>query len=196
MIKKSLLITLLLACLAPWAVNADELTVYENETGTNNFVPIYGTYVDASNFKSEFIIPADQLESMSYGTITKMTFYLSTQASKAWDASFQVYVKEVSDTYVPTSFIGTTDATMVFSGVLNGNSSTMEIPFSASSYTYEGGNLFIGFYITEKGAYANAAFYGKSSVGTSQNPPARVAYNTTTDYFSPARPPNRSTSST
>ena len=76
--------------------NAYNITV-NNGTTTNGYVPIYGYYVD-SYTKSQFIIPAESLTDMAYGTITKLTFYAS-QASVDWgNATFEVYMTETDET--------------------------------------------------------------------------------------------------
>ncbi|MBQ2572747.1 MAG: hypothetical protein II575_00895, partial [Bacteroidales bacterium] len=134
MMKKLLLNLLLLLMMAVGAVAQETLTVYESETGTNEYVPIYGLYVDTEGLKCEFIIPSTEMEAMENGTITAMSFYLQSQAAEEWNASFQVFLKEVDQTTM-TGFLGTTDATVVYSGVLNANSSTMDINFT-ENYVY------------------------------------------------------------
>ena len=155
---------LLVALCAPWAAMAQEtLTVYENETGTNNYVPIYGLYVD-EYLKCEYIIPASELEDMANGTISKMTFYLKTPATASWgNANFQVFLKEVNNTTID-AYSGTSGATIVYDGSLDGTQSTMDVTFS-TNYTYEGGNLLVGLYNTVKGTYKSSAFYGKTVTG-------------------------------
>ena len=61
---------------------ANELTVNDGTT-TNALVPVYGLYADAY-LKCEYILPASQLTAMSGGTISQMTFYLSTPAAAGW----------------------------------------------------------------------------------------------------------------
>ena len=163
MMKKLLLNWLLLLTMAIGAVAQETLTVYESETNTNSYVPIYGYYVDNSGLKCEFVIPSEELDGMTNGTISAMKFYLSSQASAAWNASFQVFMKEVDYTTM-SGFEGTTGATIVYSGVLNANSSTMDVNFT-ENYVYGGGNLLIGFYITSTGSYKSASFYGKTTDG-------------------------------
>ena len=59
MIKKSLLLTLLLAILVPWAAQAQETLTVCNGTETNEYLPVYGYYMDTQGTTSEFIIPAN-----------------------------------------------------------------------------------------------------------------------------------------
>ena len=157
---------MLFALLCSFTVaRAEELTVYEDATGNNNYVPVYGFYADAYN-KCEFVIPANELEDMTNGTISKMTFYLSTPAAEAWTGTFQVFLKEVSDATI-SAFSGTTDATVVYEGTLDGTQSTMTIEFSAD-YKYEGRNLLVGVYETASGSnYKSATFTGAAVEGAS-----------------------------
>ena len=45
-------------------MRADELTVCDGTT-TNNYIPVYGMYVDTNGCQSEFVIPADDLTAMA-----------------------------------------------------------------------------------------------------------------------------------
>ena len=114
---------------------ADELTVYDGTT-TSTTVPLYGSYVDTQGCVSEFIIPKATLEDIDGATLSAMKFYISSPASKSWGAAqFEVYVKEVE----ATGYTGTTantegTNTVVYTGSLDGQQSTIEIPF-ASNYT-------------------------------------------------------------
>ena len=165
MSKKVLLMMLLMAIFAPWAANAQsELTVYDG-SATNGNVPVYGWYADAYN-KAEMIMPAADLEEMTSGTISKMTWYLSSPAAAAWGANYQVYLKEVDNTTFTTTFLGVDDATLVWEGPLDGTGSTIEIEFD-NNYTYGGGNLFIAVYQTELGTYKSAQFAGEAVTSAS-----------------------------
>ena len=71
---KKILLFLLMAMFAPWAMMAQEtLTIYEDGTATNNYVPVFGTWADAF-LKCEFVVPASELEEMKGGTISQMDF--------------------------------------------------------------------------------------------------------------------------
>lgn len=152
--------------------NTIPLTLNEG-TATNEYVPVYGYYVDDYQ-KSEFIIPAttEGLVVMTDGTINQMTFYLSQPAAESWgNAQFQVFMKEVpatgfSSDYQGNLFYGTSDATIVYEGPLDGTQSTMVIDF-ATNYHYNGGNLLVGVYETTKGTYKRAYFAGSTSTGGS-----------------------------
>ena len=141
------------------AINS--LTVYDG-TETNEYVPVYGYWADAYQ-KCEFVIPADQLTDMNGGSLSQMTFYLSSPASQPWTGTFQVFLKEVDNTTL-SAFTGTDGATIVYEGTLDGTQSTMTVDF-ANNYTYSGGNLLVGVYETEKGNYKDAYFFGQNVEG-------------------------------
>lgn len=169
--KRKLLFGLALALMGVVSsVNADELTVYDGTT-TNENVPLRPYYGDTSGQKSEFIIPASQLNAMTGGTITKMQFELSTASSKAWTAKYQVFLKEVSQTefeivagsgYYSSSTatpIGNDGATTVYTGVITPSGTAVPIEFEMP-YEYNGGNLLVGIYMTATGSYESKSFYG------------------------------------
>ena len=156
------LCTLLMGASPTWA---DELTVCDG-TATSTTVPLYGSYVDTQGCVSEFIIPKATLEDIDGATLSAMKFYISSHASKSWgSAQFEVYVKEVE----ATGYTGTTantegTNTIVYTGSLDGQQSTMEIPF-ASNYTYQGGNLLVGIKVTTAGTWVAATFIGINATG-------------------------------
>ncbi|MBR5984288.1 MAG: InlB B-repeat-containing protein, partial [Bacteroidales bacterium] len=145
---------------------ADELTVYDG-TATSTTIPMYGLYFD-DYAKSECIIPADQLTQMVGGTITSMTFYVSSASTGAWDNTNQkVFLKEVGATTLGGSYSGIEGATIVFDGQLTLPTSTGEytIVFS-QNYTYNGGNLLIGVYNDDDGTYHGISWYGVSGLSS------------------------------
>lgn len=144
--------------------NGNELTVYDG-TVTNGYVPVYGFYCDAY-LKCEYIIPATKLSEMVGSNINAMTYYLSTSASDNWGAAhFQVFMKEVDFTSIGT-YQGMDGATIVYEGPLDGTQAEMNIIFN-TPYHYNGGDLLVGVYNTEKGSYKSASFYGEAVSGAS-----------------------------
>ena len=151
----------------------ETLTV-NNGTEANNYIPIYGYNCDASNQHNQFIIPAEQLADINGGTISSMTFYLSSLAAGPWGRTWTVKLMETTETTI-SSLINVSSATSVYTGVLNGQSSTMEVPFS-TPYAYNGGNLLVDFsYSGGSGSYKSASFYGISTTYNS----SYYNYNTT-----------------
>ena len=156
----------LVACvlLAPLGLRAQEtLTVYDG-TATNNFVPFYGSYVDTRTCNVEFIIPAetDGMSDMEGGVISKLTFYISGTPQTWGSPTIQVYMGEVNGTTL-SSINGPTSFTIVYEGVVSNQTNPLEIELS-DPYTYEGGNLLIGTYVsTASSTYKNTSFLGVSA---------------------------------
>lgn len=154
--------SLLLACLltAGGTAWADELTVSDG-TGSSTYYPVHGNYADTNGSLSEFIIPANSLSEITGSTLSKMTFYISSPAANKWTSTFSVYMKEIEATaYESSSAIGDDDATIVYTGELDGTSSTMDVNFT-TNYVYNGGNLLIGFKVTTAASvWKSATFVG------------------------------------
>ena len=146
------------------AVAQQTLTVYDG-TDNNGNVPVYGFYADAYN-KCQMIMPATDLSDMTGGTITKMTWYLTTPAAAAWGGNFKIYVTEVNEASLGTEFLDISSATLVYDGALDGTGETMGITFT-EGYTYGGGNLLIAVYQTATGTYKSASFAGTAVTGAS-----------------------------
>ena len=159
--KKILLfLTMLMVFIAPQIVRAQEtLTIYENGTATSTYVPVHGIWADAY-LKCEFVVPADELADMTGGTISQMDFYLTTPAAAAWTGTFQVFLMEV-DAEAISAYYGPSNATVVYTGQLDGTQSIMTVAFT-DNYTYSGGNLLVGVYQTAKGNYKSCTFAGET----------------------------------
>lgn len=159
------------AMLLPFASQAQNTLTVADGTNTNSYVPVYGLYVD-DFVRCQTIYPAGEIASsalaydMTGGTITGLTYYLSTPATDSWGAaSFVVKMMEVTSTTL-SSFVDMTNATTVYTGSLDATQSTMEITFS-TPYVYQGGNLLIEIYNTLEGTYKSATFYGVNTTGAS-----------------------------
>ena len=162
---------MLAVLLLPFALHAQNTLTVANGTNTNSYVPVYGLYVD-DYVRCQTVYPANEIASsalaysMTGGTITSLTYYLSTPATASWgDAQFVVNLLEVPYTTL-SSFVDMTDATTVYTGSLDATQSTMEITFT-TPYTYQGGNLLIEIYSTAVGSYKSAYFYGINASGAS-----------------------------
>ena len=157
--KRSLLFLLLLALFMPWAAQAqNELTVYEDGTNSNSYVPFYGLYADTQGAASECVIPSDELSEMAGGTITAMKFYLTTPAAAAWTGTHQVYLGEIDETTL-TGITGPDAFSVVLTGQFDATGTELILEFD-EPYTYEGGNLLIGTYVSVAGNYKSAYFTG------------------------------------
>ncbi len=136
---------------------ADELTVYDG-TDNSSYVPFYGFYADTQGAASEVVIPSDQLVDMAGGEITAMTFYIQNPAADAWTGTHQVYIGEVDATTL-TGITGPDAFTVVKTAIFDATGTELTVEFD-EPYTYEGGNLLIGTYVSVAGNYKTAYFYG------------------------------------
>ena len=144
--------------------DAYQLTVNDGTT-TNGYVPIYGYYVDAIT-KSQFIIPAENLADMAWGTINKMTFYASNSSVSWGNAQFEVYMTETSDTTLSALADYGTMTKVKNAGSLSISGNQMVVEFD-TPYQYIGGNLMIGFLQTVTGSWSSCSWYGVSATGAS-----------------------------
>lgn len=162
--KKTLLLTMLLALLLPWAINAEELTLFEG-TNTESHVPFNGLYADYGT-RSQFIIPADELGEMNGGVISKLTFYCQS-TSLAYDEGVTVYLKEVDNsTFSSAAMVNWSDMVVAYVGTIGVSEGLMEIELS-SPYTYNGENLLIGFQVTQWGSDCpSSTWYGMNQTST------------------------------
>ena len=162
--KKSLLLILLMALLAPWAAKADGTLTVHDGSATNGYVPVEGYWAD-NYLKCEIVYPASELSDMNGQYILNMTWYLTSPAPAAWTGTFQIFMKEVAETSI-SAYSGTEGATVVYEGTLDGTASTLLVEFD-TPYAYSGGNLLIGVYQTQKGNYKSATFAGETVDGAS-----------------------------
>ena len=160
--SKHLLMTLLLALFAPWAANAQTVTVCDGTT-TNTYVPIYGTWADAAQH-NQMIYPATDLSVMNGMSITSMTFYLSSGATGNDIGSWTVKLGETTATTL-TGLDETTSLTQVYSGAMTFDATAMTMSFEFDNgYTYHGGNLLVDF--THAAAkWRSMTFYGIEATG-------------------------------
>ena len=164
MLKSIKRLLLIAALLVPWVTNAQTTVTVADGTATNNYIPVYGLYADEDQH-NQIVYPASMLSDLSGGMITGMTFYMSSPASDAWGGSATISIMEVSGTTV-TSILPTTGATEVWTGTVNGNTSTWAITFT-TPYTYGGGNLLIDIDYVTAGSYSSCSWTGVSQTGGS-----------------------------
>lgn len=139
-----------------------------DDTKTNSSVPVYYYSINNASydFRSQFIIPSSNLNVMKGGKIQKITFYNNNASFDYGDAEFDVYLGEVNYTTIE-SFCDWSNLTKVYSGGITVNSDKeMELSFS-TGYTYQGGNLLIGFYRTKKGT--NPSYNSWNGINTDYN---------------------------
>lgn len=166
---KKFLLSLAVLAASAFALSAQEtLTVYEG-TATNNTVPAYIFYWDDFT-RSQFVIPAADLEDMAGGSISAIKFYTTTDNIPYSSVSTaDVYLMEVEYTSI-SDFEPKANGTIVYQGTVDVVSADgggeMTIQF-ATPYTYGGGNLLIGIENTTDAGYKNIYFYGQNVSGAS-----------------------------
>ena len=179
--KKTLLSLMMLLIAVTGIMRAQELTVHDGTT-TSSYVPFYGFWVDDYT-RSEMIYPAAELADMIGTNINSLTFYKNSTTTTSWGtASFQVYLKEVSNTAL-SAYIGMTDATIVYEGGIDAVGGEIQVTINFTTpYYYNGGNLLVGIYQTVTGSYSSAYWYGEnvsdaSANGYDSSSPANATFN-------------------
>ena len=137
------------------------LTVYDG-TSLNYYIPA-PIYMFNLYCRSQFIIPAADLDVMNAGTITAFKFYMNCVPTNPLPI-VDVYLMEVDYTTM-TALEPKGNATIVYNGTLNAtgdsNSGEINIVFD-TPFEYYGGNLLVGIENLEKVTYSNVKFYGTS----------------------------------
>ncbi len=140
------------------------LFTVNNGTETNQYVPIYGYYVDTST-KSQFIIPAASLTGLENSEIQNIIFHTSNASVNWGNAVFDVYMSKVENTTFESATLVDWDSmTQIYSGKLAVADNKMVIQLS-EPITYEGGNLMFGINLKTKGNDTRANFYGMTTEG-------------------------------
>lgn len=144
------------------AVAQETLTVYEGDANSNT-VPAYMFYFDDFT-RSQMVIPAADLDVMTGGTISAITFYTDQTAAYTSPSTADVYLMEVDYTSI-SAF--EPKANVNFTGNLSvADDGTLTIQFT-TPYVYSGGNLLIGIENTTDAGYKNVKFYGQTVTGAS-----------------------------
>ena len=140
--------------------------VVNEGTNTNNYVPVYGSYVDDGSVASQFIVPAADLQEILWDSITELTFYAS-QATSNWGASeFEVYMTTTEDAALADLNDWDNLTQVMVAGNLSIVDNKMVVTLS-EPFQYTGDNLLIGFKQTVAGTWKAATWYGKNTSGAS-----------------------------
>ena len=134
-------------------------------TATNEYVPIYGLWVDNLT-ASQFIVPAASLEELQWDSIMQLTFY-SSSANVSWGAAqFEVYMAEVPSTTLSDMLDLSVLTKVKNAGSLSIVNNQMVVTLD-NPYQYSDGNLLIAFKQTVSGTYASCSWYGVAATGAS-----------------------------
>lgn len=138
-------------------------------TATNQYVPVEGNYVDNATQRSQFVIPAAQLESLEWDSLTTLTFFgsFTTTSRTSWTgATFEAYVLEIEDATLAAEQDWASMTKVMNEASLALVDGKMIVSFS-DPYQYQGGNLMIGIKTVQIGDYANVNWYGAAATGAS-----------------------------
>ena len=152
---------LIAALCVPWATRAQSDTlVVADGTATNTYVPIYGYYCDEDQH-NQVLYPASMLSAMAPCVINSMWFHQSSVASDSWGTTVTVRLVETSATSL-TDLVAVTNATTVWSGIVNGTTTPVTFNFT-TPFVYNGGNLLVDITVSSVGDYSQNYWYGVSS---------------------------------
>jgi uncharacterized protein YjdB len=167
MFKKSLLLTLLLALLVPWAANAQETqnaTLY-NGTANNSYVPMYTSFCD-DGFTSEYIIPASAFANENiYSGSQLHSITLYQQSTSAWVAK-DLTIKltnTVTESYSSASLLGGSGTTVYTISSYSANSASSHTYEFSSSFEYLGGSLIVQISAASGGTWKGSSWYGTTT---------------------------------
>ncbi len=144
--------------------------VVNDGTKTNDYVPVYGMYVDNGTTASQFIVPAESLQEIMWDSITTLTFYAS-QPNSNWGASeFEVYMTTTEDATLGALVDWSSLTQVMVSGNLSIVDNKMVVSLS-EPFHYTGDNLLIGFKQTAASGgssfYSTSSWYGVTANGAS-----------------------------
>ena len=149
--------TLIAVAVLAFAAQATEMTVCDG-TDTNNYIPIYGLYVDTDGTFGQMIYPADMLTDMVGKEITEIKFYSSRINFSG--ATLQLgLAKAEKDNY--DDYEAIEGATALCSITPNEGDTEMTFVFD-EPYMYEGGNLMVEVLVTQIGTWKGTSFYGEN----------------------------------
>ena len=156
---------------SPWVnfrsfrpTNAVNLTV-NSGSNENQMIPFFAYNCDLGG-RSQYIIPAESLTTMTDGEISKFVLYgLNNVPTSIETAVFRIWMKEVDFKYFEDgTFTDWDNMTQVYEGRLCRNGSVWTIEFDNNHYIYQGGNLLVGFLQTMfvPGGPFSSSWTGKS----------------------------------
>jgi len=149
-------------------VFADELTVAEDGTSTDEHIPYYGFYADGAGVHVQTIYPSTLLGELAGGNITSLKFYSSSNSINWSDLEVTISLNNVTASTLPYSsyrcyFNTESGSTIVYNGKFAFNNGTFSVALS-NIFTYEEGkNLLLDVKVkTKSSSYDHTYFYGIS----------------------------------
>ena len=160
--RKSLLFLLLFALIAPWAANAQTVTIGTGTT-THNSAPIANFY----NYSmAEMIFTANEIGTTNVNTILSLAFESTSDVNK--DYGVTVYMKNISASEFATTdeYVVLSADDVVFTGTVTPTTgwNTIELP---TPFTYDNtGNLLIAVNKTSGGYSGSTAIWKYTSTSS------------------------------
>lgn len=152
--------TLIAVAMMAFAAQANVLTVCDGEA-TNEFVPVYGLYLDTKNTTAQMIYPADMLTEMQGGKITEIKFYSARVFdSRLTTCSLQLSLMVVDEDRFEGETIDVINGTLAVSSTSFVEGATELVFTLAEPYEYTGGNLLVETLVTDAGGIRTTEFYG------------------------------------
>ena len=142
------------------------ITTVADGTATNMRIPIFGSGVNAPQHQ-QVIYPSEMLTDMVGGTVSSMTFYVSSVPANAWNCSFSIRLGTSDVTTFSSSSLMPVDNTVeVFSGLMPVDATNRQITIVFTQpYTYTGGNLLLDVQNSVGGTNSAAYFLGVNPGG-------------------------------
>lgn len=160
----------------------EHFTIYDGTEHPQELIwesPIFFGYLDM-HAESQHIIPAAKLATINGQTISSITYYIDGDNSFTTDVQVDMYVKEVDFTTLG-DLVDKNSCMHVYSGYLTsvskGSYSEMTITLN-TPYTYNGGNLLIGFDNLNNGT----SMYYIGFLGEDVEPGVAMTFNYTYDW--------------
>ena len=160
----TLLVVAFALCMPASMLRADELgPLYDGTNTYGSYIPVDGNNADRLQ-RVQVLYPKTDLAALAGKNITKMTFYVTSKASKAWNAPIKIRLAEIeADEIASTSYLEAAAWTVVYEGTdLTATGEVMEVTFS-TPFEYSGTNnlLFELLVVGKTGAYASSKFAAK-----------------------------------
>lgn len=143
-------------------------TTVADGTTTNMRIPVFGSGASAPQHQ-QVIYPGDILTDMVGGTVSSITFYMSSVPLNAWNCSFSIRLGTVDVTSFSSSSLMPVDNTVeVFSGLMPVDATNRQITIVFTQpYTYTGGNLLLDVQNSVGGTNSASYFLGVNPGGHS-----------------------------
>ena len=146
------------------AQNESNVLIVADGSSTNEYVPIYGLYMDEAQH-NQIIYPESMLGDMVSGEISEMKFHLQNNPYTTLSSTITVSLGTTTTETFTSGLLNDVTLTQVYTGAINISNQEFTITFS-TPFTYNGGNLLFDL-SSVAGNYASTTFLGVSSQGSS-----------------------------